>query len=60
MTEHELTETSLGPPFRTEGKAGLVRELDIDLLLTPDRVIELLDWLTDRLEELERLKGGGK
>jgi hypothetical protein len=55
ITEHEITEPGIGPPLKSEGKVGFVRELDVDLMLTRDRAMELRDWLTERLEEFDRL-----
>jgi hypothetical protein len=56
VTEHELREPTLGPAQNVEGKAGFVRELDVDLMLSKERVVEIRDWLTERLNELEQLQ----
>jgi hypothetical protein len=57
VTEHEIQETAptLGPPLSVEGKAGFVRELDVDLILSRDRAVELRDWLTNKIDELDKL-----
>jgi len=55
VTEHEVRDSSLGPSQTIEGRAGFVRELDVDLMLTRDRAVELRNWLNDRLEEFEGL-----
>lgn len=54
---YDLTETgSLGPDPNVEGKQGIVRELDADLMLTPLAARELRDWLSERLEEVSEFQ----
>jgi hypothetical protein len=57
VTEHEVVsvETPLGPGRAVEGKAGFVRELDVDLMMTRDKAVELRQWLSDRIDEYDNL-----
>lgn len=60
-TEHEVTaEGRLGAQSSQEGKEGIVREMDVDLIMTKQTAIELRDWLNDRIGELDRLELGAK
>ena len=54
VTEHLVTETGFLEDQQVvlEGKAGLVRELDADLVLSLAAAGELRDWLTKRIDEL--------
>ena len=38
-------EGTLSQPHDSEGKEGIVRELDVDLMMTKQTAIELRDWL---------------
>jgi hypothetical protein len=59
--EHQVSiEGRLSEPLSQEGKQGIVRELDADLIMTKQTATELRDWLSKRIEQLERLEGGGK
>lgn len=54
--DHEITpEGRLLEPISQEGKQGVVREIDIDLMMTRTTAAELRDWLTTRLNDLDRL-----
>ena len=54
--DHEITpEGRLLEPISQEGKHGVVREIDIDLMMTRTTAAELRDWLTTRLDDLDRL-----
>ena len=44
---------SLSPEVYTEGRKGIVRELEVDLMLDPNSVRQIRDWLDRRLEDLE-------
>jgi hypothetical protein len=48
-------EGRLSEPVSTEGKDGVVRELDVDVMMSKTTAIELRDWLTARIDELESL-----
>lgn len=53
-TEHDLSaEGRLGDVVSQEGKEGIVRELDVDLIMTMQTAIDLRDWLNARIGELE-------
>jgi len=59
--EHQVSiEGRLSEPLSQEGKQGIVRELDADLIMTMQTATDLRDWLSKRIEQLERLEGGGK
>jgi hypothetical protein len=60
IVEQELLTETLGPAMPVEGKTGFVREIDVDMLLSRDRVIELRDWLNVKLDEYDQLARGGK
>jgi hypothetical protein len=58
QTEHELNlETGqLGEPISTEGKEGVIREMEVDLMLSAQATVELRDWLNKRIEEFDQIK----
>lgn len=60
-TAHSLSDDgTLSEPQEIEGKAGIIRELDIDMIMSKQVAIELRDWLTKHLElidSLEKQKG---
>jgi hypothetical protein len=43
-------------PVSEEGKKGIVRELDIDLIMTKQTAAELRDWLAARIVQLEGIE----
>ena len=45
---------TLGPPIpeRSEGRPGVVREMDIDVVISPRAVDALVDWLNQQKERL--------
>jgi hypothetical protein len=49
-------EGKLSPPHAAEGKEGIVRELDVDLMMSKQTATEIRDWLTTKLTELQRLE----
>jgi hypothetical protein len=52
--EHDISpEGQLGDPVTQEGKQGIVRELDADLVMTKQTATELRDWLNTRISELD-------
>lgn len=59
VATHELSpEGQLGRiPTETEGKEGIVREIDADLLLSRQAAIELRDFLTENINLLDSLTG---
>lgn len=55
--EIEITDgLHLGKILKSDGKAGIVREVDADIMLTKTAAIELRDWLTARIDEVTRLE----
>ncbi|ODR94224.1 hypothetical protein AUC69_03490 [Methyloceanibacter superfactus] len=59
--EHEVApEGRLLDPIDTEGKLGIVRELDVDLIMSKQAAAELRDWLTKRIEELDEIQKKSK
>lgn len=55
-TEQAISpEGQLGDLLRAEGRQGIVREIDADLQLDKTTAVQLRDWLTDRINELEAL-----
>lgn len=56
ITEHALTkEGGLGEQIEARGKAGFVREMDADLVMTIHTAKEMHDWLTKNIELLEKM-----
>ena len=54
--EHQVSiEGRLSEPLSQEGKQGIVRELDADLIMTMQTATELRDWLSKRIEQMEQL-----
>jgi hypothetical protein len=54
VTEHALSETGmLGDIASQEGKEGIVREIDVDLMITRTTAIEFRDWLTERINDMD-------
>ena len=52
--EHLVSETGvLGEMVDHSGRQGIVRELDIDLIMTKETATDLRNWLTQRIDELE-------
>lgn len=51
---------ALGAAETVESRGGIVREVDADLMLTPDAARGLRDWLDERLLEWDQLTAGGK
>jgi hypothetical protein len=59
VTEHAVTETSsLGPGEIIKGRTGFVREMDVDLIMSRSTAVEIRDWLSARIEELDKLQKG--
>jgi hypothetical protein len=46
----------MSDPVSTEGKDGLVRELDVDVIMSRKTAIEFRDWLDTRIKEFETLE----
>jgi hypothetical protein len=56
-TEHDISpEGRLGAQVSQEGRQGVVREMDVDLIMSKQTAIELRDWLDGRVKELEQLE----
>ena len=47
---------SLGPEKFTKTIGGIVRELEVDVLMSETFVRELRDWLTGRLDDFTKVK----
>lgn len=47
---------TLGPliPERTVVRPGIIREMDVDVVLSPDAVETIVKWLGDRLVDLKK------
>ena len=59
MQEFEFTETGEpGEVVNQQGRPGIVRELDVDVVLSQATAARLRDWLTQKIDELERLRKG--
>jgi hypothetical protein len=56
LTEHDVVGTKLGEATRTEGRAGFVREVEADLMMSRSVASELRDWLTRQIEMFDKLK----
>jgi hypothetical protein len=54
VTEHVLSEAGvLGDIASQEGKEGIVREIDVDLMITRTTAVEFRDWLTERIKDID-------
>ncbi len=54
--EQQVTpEGKLGAVIEQSGKDGIVREIDVDLILTVSAAADLRDWLTARIDDAKRL-----
>jgi hypothetical protein len=49
-------EGRLGDETGREGREGIVREIDVDLMLTKQAATELRDWLDKRVNELTEIE----
>lgn len=59
--QHEISpEGRILDPNETEGKLGIVRELDADLIMSKQGAVELRDWLTARIDELDEMQKKSK
>jgi len=58
QTQAISPEGTLGEPMTAETKEGIVRELDVDLVMTKQTAVEIRDWLDRRIEELTELEAG--
>lgn len=47
-------EGKLGETIGSSGKAGIAREMDVDVQLSRQAVIQLRDWLSERIVEIEK------
>jgi hypothetical protein len=61
MMVHELDAAgNLGAPVEVVSKPGIVRELEIDLLMGRDTLASLHQWLGEKLGELDELIAAAK
>jgi hypothetical protein len=51
-------EGKLGEQLGAESKEGIVRDVDVDLMMTKQTAIEIRDWLDGRIKELTELEAG--
>jgi hypothetical protein len=59
ITVHNVSlDGKLSHPVSSEGKVGIVREIDADLMMNKLTAIEIRDWLSKRITELEQLEIG--
>lgn len=57
MMVHPMNEYgTLGAPIpeQTVVRPGVIREMDVDIVMTPKAVDNLIQWLTDRKADLEK------
>jgi hypothetical protein len=55
--EHPISpEGRILDPTDTEGKRGIVREIDVDVIMPKQAAIELRDWLVRRIDELDEIE----
>jgi hypothetical protein len=62
LTEHEVRvdpanhADTLGPGKVIEGRAGFVRELEVDLIISRNQAVAFRDWLDAKIKELDDLR----
>jgi hypothetical protein len=57
ITQHTLTDTGqLSDPIAQDGKAGIVREIDVDLIMTITTATELRDFLDARIRQFREIE----
>jgi hypothetical protein len=54
VTEYKLVDDVLSGEEPIEGKVGMVRELEVDLMMSRPVAEELRNWLTDRIKEYDK------
>ena len=55
---HEIKpEGTLGDPIDRDTKEGIVREVEVEVMLDLDMAKSLLPWLEEKIEALEKLRG---
>ncbi|WP_316230377.1 hypothetical protein [Bradyrhizobium sp. SZCCHNR1051] len=54
QTHNVSPEGQLSPPVSTDGKVGIVREIDFDVIMTKQAAVDLRDWLTQQIKELDQ------
>jgi hypothetical protein len=53
ITEHPVEGNVMGEPEIIQGRTGIVRELEIDLMMSREKAAELRDWLSQRISEFD-------
>lgn len=53
QTHNVSPEGQLSDPVSTEGKGGIVREIDFDVIMTRQAAVDLRDWLLQQIEALD-------
>lgn len=48
---HTVNEGILGPEIKREGKEGVFREIEVDLVMSASVAIALRDWLDQKITE---------
>lgn len=60
-TTHEIDPSGhLGSEKIIEGKDGIVREMDVDIILSRTAAVELQDWLSSRIRDLDDMLGSSE
>lgn len=55
--EIEITDQGrLGEVLTEEGKIGIVREVEVDLIFNKSAAVQLMNWLKDRLDEIAQIE----
>src|SRR3954447_13701005 len=54
QTHNVSPEGTVSEPIASEGKSGIVREIDFDAIMTKRAAIDFRDWLTRQISELEK------
>ena len=61
IVEHSLSEAgTLGEELGHEGKEGIVREIDIDLIMTIQTAAEIRDWLDKTIGKMRQVEEASK
>jgi hypothetical protein len=55
QTHNVSPEGQLSDPVSTEGKVGIVREIDFDVIMTKQAAVDLRDWLTQQINALDQI-----
>lgn len=56
---YAVADDKLGEVRSTESREGIVREIDVDLIMTVQSAVDLRNWLNDRIDEAGKLFAEG-